>query len=54
MKPVSLLCTKFTSGNFIIRCCAGSHMLLQGGTDLGDDHLSLAEYSLKECKTIRE
>jgi hypothetical protein len=52
MKPVSLLCTKFTSGNFIIRCRAvhAVAMLYQGGMDLGDDDLSLVEYSLKECK----
>ncbi len=52
MKPVSLLCTKFTSGNFIIRCRAvhAVAMLYQGGMDLGDDDLSLVEYSIKECK----
>jgi hypothetical protein len=52
MKPVSLLCTKFTSGNFIIRCRAvhAVAMLYQGGMDLGDDDISLVEYSIKECK----
>jgi len=52
MKPVSLLCTKFTSGNFIIRCRAvhAVAMLYQGGMDLGVDDVSLVEFAIKECK----
>jgi len=52
MKPVSLLCTKFTSGNFIIRCRAvhAVAMLYQGGMDLGLDDVSLVEFAIKECR----
>ena len=52
MKPVSVLCTKFTSGNFIIRCRAvhAVAMLYQGGMDLGVDDVSLVEYSIQECQ----
>ncbi len=52
MKPVSLLCTKFTNANFIIRCRAvhAVAMLYQGGMDLGKDDVSLVEFAIKECK----
>jgi hypothetical protein len=52
MEPVSILGTKFSSSNFIIRCRAVHTvaMLYQGGMDLGDDDLSLEAYSILECK----
>jgi hypothetical protein len=52
VKPVSHLCTKFTSGNFIIRCRAvhAVAMLYQGGMNLGEDDISLLEFAIKECK----